>query len=73
MIVPTIELLRQWRTGLVETAGVPADQVGMVGGGERTVKPVTVMRVLQTVGGRMIFAQPKGELAEPRRPRAIDR
>jgi len=34
---------------------------------------VSVMRVLQTVGGRMIFAQPKGELAEPRRPRAIDR
>src|SRR5439155_18546128 len=26
-----------------ETAGVPADQVGMVGGGERTVRPVTVM------------------------------
>ena len=33
--------------------------------------PVTVMRVLQTVGGRMIFAQPKGELSE-RRPRALD-
>ena len=31
---------------------------------------VTVMRVLQTVGGRMIFAQPKGEIVEPRRPRA---
>ena len=31
--------------------------------------PVTVMRVLQTVGGRMIFAQPRGELPDPRRPR----
>jgi uncharacterized protein YacL len=31
---------------------------------------VTVMRVLQTVGGRMIFAQPKGEIIEARRPRA---
>lgn len=31
---------------------------------------VTVMRVLQTVGGRMIFAQPKGEPGETRRPRA---
>jgi uncharacterized protein YacL len=31
---------------------------------------VTVMRVLQTVGGRMIFAQPKGEIVETRRPRA---
>ena len=35
--------------------------------------PVTVMRVLQTVGGRMIFAHPKGEATETRRPRAIDR
>ena len=31
---------------------------------------VTVMRVLQTVGGRMIFAQPKGEIVDARRPRA---
>ncbi len=35
--------------------------------------PVTVMRVLQTVGGRMIFGHPKGETTETRRPRAIDR
>ena len=33
--------------------------------------PVTVMRVLQTVGGRMIFAQPRGEVVDARRPRAI--
>lgn len=37
------------------------------GSGEVTV---TVMRVLQTVGGRMIFAQPKGEVIDIRRPRA---
>lgn len=34
---------------------------------------VTVMRVLQTVGGRMIFAQPKGEVIDARRPRAATR
>ena len=34
---------------------------------------VTVMRVLQTVGGRMIFAQPKGEVIDIRRPRAPGR
>jgi uncharacterized protein YacL len=34
---------------------------------------VTVMRVLQTVGGRMIFAQPKGEAEGPRRPRILAR
>ena len=43
VIVPTIELLRQWRAGLIEKAGVPADQVGVVGGGERTVGAITVM------------------------------
>ncbi|MCC7371230.1 MAG: DEAD/DEAH box helicase [Chloroflexi bacterium] len=43
VIVPTIELLRQWHAGLIEKAGLPADSVGMVGGGERTVRPVTVM------------------------------
>jgi uncharacterized protein YacL len=32
---------------------------------------VTVMRVLQTVGGRMIFAQPAGEPIETRRARAV--
>ncbi len=32
---------------------------------------VTVMRVLQTVGGRMIFAQPRGEVTETRRPRVV--
>jgi uncharacterized protein YacL len=33
--------------------------------------PVTVMRVLQTVGGRMIFAQPRGEAVDARRPRVV--
>jgi len=36
-----------------------------------TELPVTVMRVLQTVGGRMIFAQPRGEVTEVRRPRVV--
>jgi len=43
VIVPTIDLLRQWRTGLIEKAGVPADQVGIVGGGERSPRAITVM------------------------------
>ena len=33
---------------------------------------VIVMRVLQTVGGRLIFAQPKGEAATARRPRPMN-
>jgi superfamily II DNA or RNA helicase len=43
VVVPTIDLLRQWRDGLIEKAGVPADQVGVVGGGERSARAITVM------------------------------
>jgi superfamily II DNA or RNA helicase len=43
IIVPTIELLGQWRTALIERAGLPPGAVGVVGGGERAPGPVTVM------------------------------
>jgi len=43
IVVPTIDLLRQWRDGLIERAGIPAEMVGVVGGGQRSAKPVTVM------------------------------
>jgi superfamily II DNA or RNA helicase len=43
IVVPTIDLLRQWRANLVEKAGVPVDLVGVVGGGERSSRPVTVI------------------------------
>jgi superfamily II DNA or RNA helicase len=43
VIVPTIDLLRQWQHGLSATAGVPADSVGVVGGGQRVTRDVTVM------------------------------
>jgi uncharacterized protein YacL len=49
------------------TMVVVENGVRYIGSGEVTV---TVMRVLQTVGGRMIFAQPKGEVIDIRRPRA---
>src|SRR5439155_9239936 len=43
VVVPTIDLLRQWRAALIEQAGVPADEVGIVGGGERSTAPITIM------------------------------
>ncbi len=46
----------------------------VVEGGARLIGSevsVQVMRVLQTVGGRMIFAQSKGDSADQRRPRAV--
>ena len=43
VVVPTIELLGQWRTALIDRASVPPEQVGVVGGGERSTGPITVM------------------------------
>jgi superfamily II DNA or RNA helicase len=43
VVVPTIELLGQWRRTLTQQGGVPAELVGVVGGGERSPGPVTVM------------------------------
>ena len=43
IVVPTIELLGQWRAGLIDQAGVPPDQVGVVGGGVRSPGPITVI------------------------------
>jgi superfamily II DNA or RNA helicase len=43
VVVPTIELLRQWRLGIAERLSVPAEQVGVIGGGERRLGPITVI------------------------------
>ncbi len=43
IVVPTIELLRQWRAGVKERLGAPDEMVGAVGGGERTTGPITVI------------------------------
>ena len=43
VVVPTIELLHQWRAGLSERFGYPLEEVGIVGGGNRTVRDLTVI------------------------------
>lgn len=43
IVVPTIELLAQWRAALVERLGLPEDLVGVVGGGRRELRPLTVI------------------------------
>ncbi len=43
VVVPTIELLRQWRDGLIERLHLPQKLVGAIGGGERSAGPVTVI------------------------------
>jgi superfamily II DNA or RNA helicase len=43
IVVPTIELLEQWRAALVERLGLPDDVVGVIGGGRRDQRPITVI------------------------------
>ena len=43
VVVPTIELLEQWRAALVERLGLPAEAVGVIGGGRHDQRPVTVI------------------------------
>jgi superfamily II DNA or RNA helicase len=43
IVVPTIDLLRQWHGGIAERLGVPGEQVGAIGGGERRTGPLTVI------------------------------
>jgi superfamily II DNA or RNA helicase len=43
VVVPTIELLRQWRAGLAEQLSLPLESVGIIGGGERQSGDITVI------------------------------
>ena len=43
VVAPTIELLHQWRAALAERLDYTLDEVGIVGGGKRTVRDLTVI------------------------------
>ena len=43
IVVPTLELLKQWADGLQQHLGLPAEAVGRVGGGARQVRAATVI------------------------------
>ena len=43
IVVPTIELLTQWRTSLIEKLGLAPECVGIVGGGHDDRRPITVI------------------------------
>jgi superfamily II DNA or RNA helicase len=42
VVVPTIDLLRQWRGALAGALGLAPERIGLVGGGERASQPITV-------------------------------
>lgn len=43
VVVPTIDLLTQWRKSLADGLGYPLDEIGVVGGGKRTLRDLTVI------------------------------
>lgn len=43
VLVPTLDLLAQWRIALLEGLSPPPDAVGVFGGGAREVRPLTVV------------------------------
>jgi len=43
VVVPTLELLKQWADGLRKHLGLPEEAVGVVGGGTRRIGPATVI------------------------------
>ena len=42
-VVPTIDLLQQWRVALTSALSLPADAIGVFGGGEKDLKPITII------------------------------
>lgn len=43
VVVPTLDLLAQWRGALITGLDAPPDQVGVFGGGTQEVRPLTVV------------------------------
>ncbi|MHA1859710.1 MAG: DEAD/DEAH box helicase [Candidatus Asgardarchaeia archaeon] len=43
IVVPTIDLLNQWKDMIIENLNVEKSDVGMFGGGKKEIKPITVI------------------------------
>jgi superfamily II DNA or RNA helicase len=43
VVVPTIDLLGQWRRALSEALGAPEDAIGVFGGGDHEIAPITII------------------------------
>jgi superfamily II DNA or RNA helicase len=42
-VVPTIDLLQQWRAALSAALSLDPEQIGLFGGGEKELKPITII------------------------------
>ncbi|HEU5089283.1 MAG TPA: DEAD/DEAH box helicase family protein, partial [Roseiflexaceae bacterium] len=43
VVVPTIELLHQWRSAIIDRLGVAPAKVGVYGDGRRELRPITII------------------------------
>jgi len=43
IVVPTIDLLRQWKEKIMEGLNIPEDMIGIFGGGKKEIEPVTII------------------------------
>ncbi|MGH2351658.1 MAG: DEAD/DEAH box helicase [Chloroflexota bacterium] len=43
IVVPTLDLLAQWRRAVIDVLGVAPDGVGVFGGGKRDLAPITII------------------------------
>src|SRR5258708_5490953 len=43
VVVPTLDLLQQWRTALASALSLNTDEIGLFGGGEKEMKPITII------------------------------
>ncbi len=42
-VVPTLDLLQQWKNALASALSLNADEIGTFGGGEKELKPITII------------------------------
>lgn len=42
-VVPTLDLLQQWRTALASALAINPEEIGTFGGGEKDLKPITII------------------------------
>lgn len=42
-VVPTLDLLQQWRTALAAALSLSSEEIGLFGGGEKEIKPITII------------------------------
>ncbi len=42
-IVPTLDLLQQWRAALASSLSIDANEIGVFGGGKKELKPITII------------------------------